>query len=49
VLAEEVDELWDIVRQKRDQRDPDAIYNECKQIAAVALKVMASSLTGRAS
>lgn len=35
---EELDELWDIVRQKRRDRDPDAAYHECVQIAARAMR-----------
>lgn len=39
VLAEEVDELWDEVRKKADQRDPDDIRTECVQIATVAQRI----------
>lgn len=35
VLKEEVDELWDCVRQK-DRGDTDAMLKECIQIAAMA-------------
>ena len=38
VLLEEVDELWEWVRRKRSKRDGDAMYRECVQIAAMALK-----------
>ena len=38
VLAEEVDELWDIVRQKDAERDLDHAYQECIQIAAMAMR-----------
>lgn len=36
VIAEEVDELWDIVRQKREVRDPAQTRRELLQIAAMA-------------
>lgn len=39
MLAEEVDELWDWVRAKREKRDPAAIRREAVQIAAVAVKI----------
>ena len=45
VLAEEVDELWDIVRQKDDDRDLDTAYAECVQIAAMAMR-FATELCG---
>jgi penicillin-binding protein-related factor A (putative recombinase) len=42
VLAEELDELWDITRQKRRDRDAEAIHRECVQIAAMAVKTLDS-------
>jgi DNA modification methylase len=39
VMAEEVDELWDIVRQKRSKRNPKEIWEEAVQIAACAAKI----------
>jgi hypothetical protein len=36
VILEEVDELWDIVRMKRADRDPAAILTELVQIGAMA-------------
>lgn len=38
VILEELDELWDEVKLKRKNRDPDNMYRECVQIAAMALK-----------
>lgn len=38
VLLEEVDELWDEVRKKRENRDSVAMWNELVQIAACCLK-----------
>lgn len=38
VLAEEVDELWDMVKLKPKLRDKEAMYNECIQIAAMAVR-----------
>ena len=46
VLYEEVDELWDEVRKKRSKRDPEAMYRECVQIAAMALKFAVFVLKG---
>lgn len=37
-ILEELDELWEQVRQKRRNRDLDAMYTECVQIAARAMK-----------
>jgi hypothetical protein len=39
VLREEVDELWDEVRKKPDQRNANAMYNELVQIAAMAQRM----------
>jgi NTP pyrophosphatase (non-canonical NTP hydrolase) len=36
VLLEEVDELWDEVRKKRETRDLPAVRTELLQIAAMA-------------
>lgn len=41
VLAEEVDELWDHVREKESKRDWSAIRVECVQIATVAMRIAA--------
>lgn len=38
VIGEEMDELWDIVRQKKRDRDPEKIREELVQIAAMAMK-----------
>lgn len=38
VMAEEVDELWEIVRMKRSKRDPASIREELVQIAACCMK-----------
>ncbi len=42
VLLEEVDELWDITRQKREERDILELREELIQIAAMAFKGLAS-------
>lgn len=39
VLLEEVDELWEHVRKRRVDRSRKEIYEECIQIAAVAVKL----------
>ena len=39
VLLEEVDELWECVRQKRADRDRLAMWRECIQVAAVAARI----------
>ena len=39
VLLEEVDELWDIVKQKHSERDITALKSELIQIAAMAGKI----------
>lgn len=38
ILLEEVDELWDIVKQKQSRRDYSAMGDEAKQIAAMAIR-----------
>ena len=38
VLMEEVDELWDIVRQKKESRNMADLEKELIQIAAMAVK-----------
>lgn len=38
ILLEEVDELWDEI--KIHDKDLDKIYNEAKQVAAMALQMM---------
>lgn len=48
ILLEEVDELWDEVRKKRKDRDPENILLELVQIAATAQKAAEShGLLGR--
>jgi hypothetical protein len=42
VIAEEVDELWDITRMKRKNRDPEEIHKDLIQIAAMAIKGLQS-------
>ena len=42
VLLEELDEFWEQVRQKPGDRDPDVIYKELIQIAAMALRTVTS-------
>lgn len=42
VILEEVDELWEITRQKRKDRSVDDIRKELTQIAAVAVKALES-------
>ncbi len=39
VLAEEVDELWDLVKMKAEKREPQKIYEEALDIAAMALRI----------
>jgi hypothetical protein len=36
VILEELDELWEAVRARRENRDPQAILSELVQIAAMA-------------
>jgi hypothetical protein len=36
VILEEVDELWDLVRLKKEDRDPAAVLKELVQIGAMA-------------
>ncbi len=38
VLKEEVDELWDIVKQKQNERDLGKMQKEAVQIAAMAYR-----------
>ena len=40
VLKEEVDELWDLVRGKEAERDPQLVERECIQIAAMAIRII---------
>lgn len=40
VIAEEVDELWDEVRKKREDRNRQKMHAEAKQIAAMAVRFM---------
>lgn len=38
VILEEVDELWDLVRMKRQERNPEHVRSELLQIAAMAIR-----------
>ncbi len=38
VLYEEVDELWDLVKVKQSKHNYEAMYEECIQVAAMALR-----------
>lgn len=38
ILLEEVDELWDIVKQKQARRDYSAMADEAKQVATMAMR-----------
>jgi NTP pyrophosphatase (non-canonical NTP hydrolase) len=40
VLKEEVDELWDEIKKKPSQRDPEALRKEAIQVAAMALRFL---------
>ena len=40
LIDEEVDELWDEVRKKKKLRNSTLMKNECKQIAALAIRYM---------
>ena len=42
VMLEELDELWEQVRKKPQDRDPEVIYKELIQIAAMALRTVTS-------
>lgn len=42
VIAEEVDELWDLVRQNKDVKGNEQFRKECIQIAAMAVKFIRS-------
>lgn len=42
VLLEEVDELWDLTRLKKRDRDPAKVEEELIQIAAMAVKALHS-------
>jgi hypothetical protein len=39
VILEEMDELWDQVKLKRELRDKDNMRKECVQIAAMAIRL----------
>lgn len=39
VILEELDEFWEEVRKKRSQRDPEKMWAELVQIAAMAQRV----------
>lgn len=40
VLKEEVDELWEIVKQKQGNRDPEAMKKEATQVAAMGFRFL---------
>lgn len=42
VILEELDEVWDITRQKRRERDHDELRKEFVQLAAMAVKALQS-------
>lgn len=42
VILEELDEVWDLTRMKRRDRDPNEIRKEMVQIAAMAVKAIQS-------
>ena len=47
VLLEEVDELWEEIRIKDNERDYSALYTEAIQVAAVAMRLAAEWGKGR--
>ncbi len=38
IILEELDELWDEIKKKIATRDPQAMYNEAIQVAAMAME-----------
>ena len=48
VILEELDEFWELVRQKRSDRDPQEIKKELVQIGAMVIKALQSigNMTG---
>ncbi len=40
ILKEEVDELWDEIKKKPEQRSPDSIRAEATQVAACAMRIL---------
>lgn len=44
VLLEEVDEVWDITKQKQKLRDPIELRKELVQVAAMAIKALSSPI-----
>ena len=38
VLLEEVEEVWEITKQKKNERDKEKLYKELIQVAAMAIK-----------
>lgn len=42
VAWEELDEIWEITRQKRNERDPEKLRKEFVQLAAMAIKAIHS-------
>lgn len=47
VILEEVDELWEQVRMKRENRDPDAMRKEAIQIAAMGVRFVLDVCGGK--
>ncbi len=46
LLKEEIDELWDIVKLKPHDRDPDAMFKELVQIAAISQRMAEEIVLG---
>lgn len=46
VLKEEIDELWEIVRQKQSKRDPAAMLKELVQIGAMTQRMAEEVVLG---
>lgn len=42
VILEELDEIWDVTRQKKRDRDAEALRKELIQLAAMAIKAVKS-------
>jgi len=40
VLKEEVDELWDEIKKKAENRSPEKLRKEASQVAAMALRFL---------
>jgi hypothetical protein len=48
ILLEEVDELWEVVRQKQSERDLAKLRKEAIQVAALALRFVTDVCDGEA-